>query len=204
MPLERIPPHNLEAEQCLLGSILLEKEIMTRVIDRIAFEDFYHDIHRMIFEAMLHLYERHEPIDLLTLGNRLEEMGTLKQIGGRTALVELSNMVSTSGNAVHYAEIIQKKATLRRLLSAASQITELGFDENQDVDLVLDRAEQQLFTVSKKFLKTTFTDIKAILSGSFERIDELHREHGKLRGVPTGFVQLDHLLAGLQKSDLVF
>lgn len=203
MAQERIPPQNLEAEQSLLGSILLEKEIMTRIVDRISPEDFYRENNRIVFEAILDLYERHEPIDLLTLGNRLDELGKLKSIGGRTYLVELSNTVSTSGNAVHYAEIVQKKATLRRLLSAASEITELGFEESQDIDLILDQAEKRLFTVSKKFLKTTFTDIKHILSDAFERIDELHRERGKLRGLPTGFPQVDNLLAGLQKSDLI-
>ena len=200
---ERLPPQNLEAEQSLLGSILIDAEVMTRVVDRVAPEDFYRDINRLVYETMIDLYERHEPIDLLTLGNRLDEKGQLKKVGGRSYLVELSNAVSTAGNATYYAEIVQKKATLRRLLSAASEITELGFDESQDIDLALDEAEKRLFNVSKKFLKTTFTGIKHVLSDAFERIDELHNGQGKLRGLPTSFRQIDNILAGLQPSDLI-
>jgi replicative DNA helicase len=199
----RIPPHNLEAEQSLLGALLLDQEVMVKIGDVVRAEDYYRDSHRIIFETMVELFERHQPIDLLTLGNRLEEKGVLKQIGGRTSLVELTNVVTTSAHVTHYAEIIAKKAALRRLLKAAGQITELGFDEEQDVDSVLDEAEQKLFNVSSNFIKQTFVPLHSVLTEAFERIDELHKDQGKLRGVPTGFTGIDNLLAGLQRSDLI-
>lgn len=200
---ERIPPQNLEAEQSLLGSLLIDKDAVIRIADIITSEDFYSDRHRRIFEVMLELYRRHEPIDLLSLGNRLEEKKLLETIGGRTYLVTLANAVATAAQIPHYAAIVQKKATLRRLLTAAGEITRLGFDETEEVEHVLDRAEQRLFSVSQKYLKQAFVPIKNVLEDTFERIDELYREKGKLRGIPTGYYELDSLLAGLQKSDLV-
>lgn len=199
----RIPPHSIQAEQSLLGGVLLDPDAFLKIGDNVRPEDFYKESHRIIFETMQDLYGNHQPIDLLTLGNRLEEKTVLKQIGGRTMLVELSNCVTTAANIAHYAEMIAKKAALRRLIQAAGEITELGFDEAQDVDLVLDQAEQRLFNVSGNFLKQSFTPLKNILDEAFDRIDELHRDKGKLRGVPTGFTGLDNLLAGLQRSDLV-
>lgn len=199
----RIPPHSIQAEQSLLGGVLLDPEAFLKIGDNVRPEDFYKESHRIIFETMQDLYGNHQPIDLLTLGNRLEEKTVLKQIGGRTMLVELSNAVTTAANIAHYAEMIAKKAALRRLIQAAGEISELGFDEAQDVDMVLDQAEQRLFNVSGNFLKQSFTPLKEILDEAFDRIDELHRDKGKLRGVPTGFTGLDNLLAGLQRSDLV-
>ncbi len=199
----RIPPHNLQAEQSFLGGLLIDPEAMLKIGDIIRAEDFYKDSHRILFETMVDLYEHHQPIDLLTVGNRLEEKNVLKQIGGRTMLVELTNAVTTAANIAHYAEIITKKAALRRLIQAASDISQLGFDEAQDVDSVLDQAEQRLFNVSGNFLKQNFVPLSSILTEAFDRIDELHKDKGKLRGLPTSFTGLDNLLAGLQPSDLV-
>ncbi len=199
----RIPPHNLEAEQSLLGALLIDQEAILKVGDAVRSEDFYKDSHRLIFDTMTEIFGRHQPIDILTLGNRLEERSVLKQIGGRTALVELTNAVTTSAHVAHYAEIISKKAALRRLLKAAGDITELGFDETRDVDSVIDEAEQKLFNVSTNFIKQSFVPLRSVLTDAFDRIDELHRDKGKLRGVPTGFTGIDNLLAGLQRSDLV-
>lgn len=199
----RIPPHNLDAEQSLLGAILIDPEAMIKIGDAVRPEDFYKDSHRILHETMIELFERHEPIDILTVGNRLEEKGVLRQVGGRTAIVELTNVVTTSAHVAHYAEIIAKKAALRRLLKASAEISELGFDETQDVDSVLDAAEQKLFNVSTNFIKQSFVPLHSVLSDAFERIDELHREQGKLRGVPSGFTGIDNLLAGLQRSDLI-
>ena len=200
---ERIPPQNLEAEQSLLGSLLIDKDAVTNIADRIRPEDFYRESHQHIFEAMLQLFERHEPIDILSLGNRLEEQKLLQRTGGRAYLVELSNMVPTAANVAHYADIIQKKATLRRIITAATQITQIGYEQDEDVEASLDRAERALFGVSEKFNKNTFVSIRSVLHEAFDRIDELHRDRGKLRGVTTGFRELDSLLAGLQKSDLI-
>jgi len=201
--LERLTPQNLEAEQSFLGSLLLDKDAIIKVADMLSPEDFYLDKHRRIFECMLDLYRRNEPIDLLSLGNRLQEKDELDMIGGRAELIGLTNVVPTASHVVHYGEIIQKKATLRRMLQAASDITALGYEQAEDVEALLDQAESKLFNVSQKFLKRSFTPIRDVLDGAFERIDELHREKGKLRGIATGYTELDNLLGGLQKSDLI-
>ena len=201
--LARTPPHNIEAEQSLLGSIFLDKDAMFKISDVAGAEDFYKDAHRYIYEIMIELHDRHEPIDILTVGSRLEEKKQLEAVGGRSYLITLTNIVPSSYNIVHYAQIVHKKATLRRLIGAAGDITRIGYDESQELETVLDLAQQTLFSVSQKFLKQTFQPIRNILTDAFDRIDELHKEKGKLRGVPTGFKALDNLLAGLQKSNLV-
>ena len=202
--IEKIPPQNLEAEMSLLGSILIDKEAMMKIADIIDSEDFYKNIHGNIYEVMVELYGRNEPLDVLMLGNRLEEKGILENIGGHSYIVSLSNAVPTSSHVEHYAKIVQRKSTLRKLLRAAGEITKLGYQEEaDDVSALLDQAQQHLYGVSQRHLKKNFTAIKNVLSEAFERIDELHREKGKLRGIPTGFKLLDNLLAGLQKSDLV-
>lgn len=200
---DKITPQNLEAEQSLLGSLLLDRDAIVKVGDRIAVEDFYSDKHRMVFEAILDLFRTHEPIDLLSIVNRLDEKKELDRVGGRAFLMQLTNAVPTASHVVHYAEIVQKKATLRRLLNAASDISALGYEQAEDVADVLDKAEQKLFNVSKKFLKSGFIHIHDVLDTAFERIDEVHREKGKLRGLSTGYADLDGILGGLQKSDLV-
>lgn len=200
---ERIPPHNLEAEEFLIGAVLIDQDAILKIVDVIKVADFYKHAHGVIFETILDLVERHEPVDILTLANRLEEKDLLKRIGGRTTLVELTNKVTTSAHVTHYAEIIQKKATLRRLITAAAEITELGYSESEETDSLIDEAEQKLFNVSTNFIQQSFVPMRSILSNAFERIDELHRDAGKLRGLPTGFVGVDNLLGGLQKSDLI-
>lgn len=199
----RVPPHNLEAEESLIGAILVDQEALMKVADIVRGQDFYKDSHRIIYEAIVELFERHEPIDILTLGNRLEEKKLLKQIGGRTRLAELAGRVTTAAHITNYAKIIQKKATLRRLLTTAGDITELAHNESEDIDVLIDEAEQKLFNVSTNFIKQSFTPISQVLSGAFDRIDELHSKRGQLRGLPTGFKGVDNLLGGLQKADLI-
>jgi len=201
--MQKILPHNLEAEESLLGSVLVDAEAITKVIDVVKPDDFYKDSHRLIYDAMLDLFDRHEPIDILTIGNKLEERKMIDRVGGRTALVELSNSITTAANIKNYAEIIQKKATLRRLLKAATEITELGYDEEQEIDSIIDNAEQRLFDVSSNFIQKSFVAIRSVLTDAFDRIDKLHKRKGQLRGIPTGFIGLDNLLAGFQKSDLI-
>lgn len=200
---EKIPPHNIEVEQSLLGSLLIDNNAIIKIADTIFPHDFYKNIHEKIFETMLELYQDHEPIDLLSLGNRLEEKKKLDFVGGRTYLSSLASTVPTSSHVVAYAKIIQKKATLRRLMSAASEIGELSYQEEEDTENILDKAEQKLFQVSQKYLKKNFTPIREVLHEAFDRIDEIHKEGGKLRGIPTHFRDLDNHLAGLQKSDLI-
>ncbi len=200
---EKLPPQNIEAEQSLLGSLLIDKNAIIKVADLITEKDFYKDNHGIIFKAMKDLYARHEPTDILSLANHLEEKGELKNIGGRSYLAQLSNIVATSSNVTHYANIIQRKATFRKLQKAATKIAELSYKEDEELDQILDEAEQEIFNVSQKFLKNVFQPIDNLLTQAFDRIDELHKQSGKLRGIPTGFNDLDNLLAGLQKSDLI-
>jgi len=199
----KIPPQNIEAEQSVLGSLLLDKEALIKVADFLKSDDFYRDDHKVIYEAILKLYEKRKPIDVLTLTDILEKEKKLKSIGGASYLTTLVNSVPTAANVVTYAQIIQQKATLRRLISAATNIAEMGFDENTEMETLLDKAESTLFNVSQQYVRQYFTPIKDVLAESFERIDKLHREKGVLRGVPTGFKDMDNLLAGLQKSDLI-
>jgi len=201
--MDKLPPQNLEAEQSVLGSLLIDKDAIVSIADIINPDDFYKEVHGMIFEAMLELYEKREPIDVLSLSNRLQEHSQLETIGGRSYLASLANAVPTSSHVVNYAQIVQKKATLRRLLAVATKITRLGYNESEKIEELLDQAEQSLFGVSQKYLKQNFIPIKSILTEAFDRIDELHKESGKLRGLPTGYADLDNKLAGLQKSDLI-
>lgn len=199
----RVPPHNLEAEQSVLGSLMLDKDAIIRVADLVKVGDFYKDDHNRIYEAILALYDEREPIDVLSLANRLEERGLLDRVGGSGYLASLVNSVPTASNIVHYAKLVQKKALLRRLITSATEIVEMGYTEGEDVQAVLDDAEQKIFQVSQKYIQQDFVPIKSILEVAFERIDELHKSDQTMRGVPTHFADLDNLLAGLQKSDLV-
>lgn len=202
--LEKIPPQSLEAEMSLLGSILIDKDALLKVADVVRVEDFYKDAHARIFETILELFAKNEPIDLLTLSTRLEERGQLETIGGRSYLATLTNAVPTASNVVHYGQIVHRKATRRRLLAASHEISRLSYQEELDnLDQILDEAQQHLFGVSQIYFKQAFTPIRGVLAEAFDRIDELHRNKGQLRGTPTGFAPLDNLLAGLQKSDLV-
>lgn len=201
--LDKIPPQSLEAEMSLLGSLLLDKDAMLKVADLIRGEDFYKDANAKIFAIISELYSKNEPADLLTLSTRLEEKGILEMCGGRTYLATLVNAVPTASNVVNYANIVHRKAVRRRLLSASHEISRLGYEEENEIEKVLDEAQQSLFAVSQIHFKQTFTPIRNVLTDAFDRIDDLHKNKGKLRGVPTGFSQLDNLLAGLQKSDLI-
>ncbi len=201
--LKKLPPQNIEAEQSLLGALLIDKDAIIKIADIITSDDFYQNAHGIIYKTILELFEKKEAIDILSLTSRLEELGQLDLIGGRSYLVTLTNQTPSAAHIVSYAQIIQKKATLRRLINAANNILELGYQEEREVDEILDKSEQSIFAVSQKYLKEKFTHIKEILTGAFDRIDELHKEKGKLRGLPTGFTELDNLLGGLQKSDLI-
>lgn len=199
----RIPPHNLEAEQSVLGALMLDKDAIIKIADLVRPGDFYKNDHNAIYEAMLELYEEREPIDVLSLANLLEEKGKLDAIGGSGYLASLVNIVPSASNVAHYAKLVQKKSLLRRLISAASEIVEMGFNEEEDVQKVLDDAEQRLFGVSQKYIKQDFIPIHSILEEAFNRIDELHKSDKNFRGVPTGFTDLDNMLSGLQNSDLI-
>jgi len=198
-----VPPQNIEAEMSVLGSLMLDKNAIVKIADLVRSDDFYKDANRLVYETMLELYEDREPIDVLSLSNKLEEKKQLEAIGGASYLTDLVNVVPTASNVIHYAKVVQKKSLLRKLITAASDIVELGYEEAEDVEKVLDEAEQKLFAVSQKYVKADFVELKTYLEAAFNRIDELHKGDRDLRGVPSGFSDLDNILAGFQKSDLV-
>ncbi|MFO0862537.1 MAG: replicative DNA helicase [Candidatus Saccharibacteria bacterium] len=200
---DKLPPQNVEAEQSVLGSLLIDRDAIIKVADVVSSEDFYITKNGQIFETVLGLYERREPIDVVTLSDALAKKKILKQIGGSSYLTDLANGVPSSAHAAQYAKIVADKATLRRLIEAANSINNLAYEETAALDSVLDEAEQNLFGVSQKHLKQNFTPISDVLTESFERLDGLHKDKQTLRGVPTGYKSLDNLLAGLQKSDLI-
>ncbi len=201
--ISRVPPQNLEAEASTLGSLMLDKDAIIKIADLIVADDFYDHRHRLIYETISELFENNSSIDILTVSNKLEEKKQLESAGGSSYLTTLVTMVPSAANVVHYAQIIRKKGTLRRLLSSAGEITNMAFKEEGEIEDILDHAEQKLFGVSQKHLKQNFVPISSVLHETFERIDELHRDKGKLRGLPTGFIDLDKHLGGLQKSDLI-
>jgi replicative DNA helicase len=200
---DKVPPQSIEAEQSVLGSLMIDKNAIIKIADLVNEDDFYKNSHGKIYKTMLYLYEHHEPIDLLSLSNRLKETGEMEQIGGRSYLASLANAVPTAANIVHYAKIVAKKSVLRKLIDNASQIVSAAYDETGEIDKTLDEAEQKIFSVSQKHIRQDFTPVKPILEEAFDRIDELHKNKGKLRGIPTGFGDLDNILAGLQKSNLI-
>jgi replicative DNA helicase len=199
----RIPPQSLEAEQSVLGSLILDRDGIIKIADILTAEDFYEDKHRVIYQAILRLYDERASIDILTVSNKLDEGASLEKTGGISYLTSLVNSVPSSAHIVHYANIVRRKGTLRRLISQATDIVSLGYREDTDLETLLDQAEQKLFSVSQKYLKQNFVSLSEILHETFDRLDELHRERGKLRGLPTGYSDLDNKLGGLQKSDLV-
>ncbi|MEA1909671.1 MAG: replicative DNA helicase [Patescibacteria group bacterium] len=198
-----IPPQNIDAEKSLLGSLLLDKDAIIKVADVVSPEDFYEDRHKFIFVAMLSLYEKTRPIDVITVTDVLRDQNKLDQIGGVSYLTSLASDIPSSASVVRYAEIVATKATMRNLISAGSEIASYGRDSGKEVDILLDEAEKRLFAVAKKHLRGGFTSVRDVLDEAFERIDKLHENRGQTRGVPTGFKLLDNLLSGLQKSDLV-
>jgi len=199
----RIPPQNLDSEKALLGSIMLRPEAIYEVIDVVTAEDFYSEKHRIVYQAMLNLLSKNEPIDLLSLSAKLKERKQLEQVGGSSYLTELANSVPSSSNVSYYANIVHKKSVLRRLIEAADHISESGFTESTDIENILDEAEKKIFGVTNFQKSHKFVHLKDTLSEAWERIDRLHKSGNELRGVPSGFRDLDSKLAGFQKSDLI-
>jgi replicative DNA helicase len=199
----RIPPQNIEAETSLLGSILIEKDAIIKIADMVTAEDFYVDRNGLIYAGILDLYEQRQPIDIISLSGKLRDAGQLELIGGSTYITELTMAVPSAAHVVHYAGIVSHKATLRRIIAAASRISTFGYDEQTPLENLLDKAEQTIFEVSQKNLKENFIPISEVLTESFERLNDLHATTGKLRGTSTGFRDLDNMLAGLQNSDLI-
>lgn len=199
----RVPPANQEAEQSVLGAILIDKDAIVKVADLLAATDFYHPSNAKIFEVMIELFEKHQPIDVLSVSNRLKERGILKEVGGSSYLADLTNGVPTSSHIAGYAKIVREKKVLRDLIRVSADITEDVFSQPGEVEDLLDDAEQKILAISQKSVTQNLVHIKDELKSAYERIEKLHRGEGAVRGVPTGFDGLDNLLSGLQKSDLV-
>lgn len=203
VPAGKIPPQNLDAEMSLLGAVLIDEETLADISEHVKPHDFYDKRHGLIYAAMMRLYERHKPVDLLTLTEELKKKNDIETIGGSAYLTELTNYVPTAAHAEAYAELVAQKAIRRRLIKASADISELGFDEETSTEELLEQAEAQLFAVSDQSLKQDLVSIESILTDSFDRMEELHRNKGQLRGVRTGYRDLDNMTAGLQRSDLI-
>jgi len=203
VPAGKIPPQNLDAEMSLLGAVLIDEETLADISEHVKPHDFYDKRHGLIYDAMMRLYEKHKPVDLLTLTEELKKKNDIETIGGSAYLTELTNYVPTAAHAEAYAELVAQKAIRRRLIKASADISELGFDEETSTGELLEQAEAQLFAVSDQSLKQDLVSIESILTESFDRMEELHRNKGQLRGVRTGYRDLDNMTAGLQRSDLI-
>jgi len=200
----RIPPQSIESEKAVLGSIMLRKDAMNEIEDVVNPDSFYAEKHKIIFQAMIDLFIKNEPIDMLSLSTKLSEKKMLEAIGGNQYLAEIVNVVPSSTNVKHYAEIVQKKFVLRSLIDAADYVSELAFEESDDhMDDILDMAEKKIFSVISSPKNQKFVSLKDALPEAFERIEKLHEHTDALRGISTGFKDLDNILSGLQKSDLI-
>ncbi len=200
---QRLPPQSLEAEVSVLGGVLLENEALNRALEVVNEGDFYREAHRQIFSALLHLYERNEPADLITLSEVLKKRDALEEVGGIEYLNFLVNSVPTAANIAYYAKIIKEKSILRKLINRATEIINLGFGDAGDVDESLDRAERLIFEISEDRVRPSFFPIKDIIKASFKTIENLYEKKQLITGVPTGFTKLDDLTSGLQPSDLI-
>jgi replicative DNA helicase len=195
-------PQNLDAEASLLGAVLIDGDVIIKIADIISADDFFDPRHKRIFEAITGLYEDHSSIDVLTLSDRLKANDNLDLIGGASYLTELTNFVPTASHVEQYAEIVSQKALRRRLIAVSQDMSQLGFDETKGLHDLIDDAETRLFEVSNRHVKQSVVSLETILAESFDRLDELHKDKSKMRGVPTGYKDLDAILAGLQRSDL--
>lgn len=196
-------PQNLDAEASLLGAIMIDADALIKIADSVSADDFFDPKHRRIYEAIVELYDKRSPIDVLTLADQLKANGSLELIGGAPYLTELTNYVPTASHVDQYAEIVAQKSLRRRLIQASQDIANMGHNETLGLQALIEEAETRLFDVSQRHIHQDVTSLETILSESFERLDELHKDKGKIRGVATGYKDLDNILAGMQKSDLL-
>ncbi|MDP3778570.1 MAG: replicative DNA helicase [bacterium] len=202
-PGTRMPPQNNEAEMSVLGSLMLDKDAIYSIVDALSGKDFYKPLHKEIYDAMLDLYNGREPIDVLSVTNRLRDRKSLETIGGSSYVTSLVNTVPTASNVAHYATIVRKKRLLRDLIDASHYIAQLGYRESEEVEGLIDEAEQRIFGIARDSLKQDFFPISTELGPAFERIERVHKPDHQLRGVRTGFNDIDDILSGLQPSDLI-
>ena len=201
--IDRLPPQSIEAEQSVLGAILIDRDTMIEIADFLKPEDFYRQAHGRIYAVMLDLSERREPIDIVTVSEALERTGDLEAVGGRAYLGTLSNSTPTAVHAAQYARIVERKSLLRNLIGAAGKIAGIGYEDPAEIQEAIDRAESELFAVSQRRIGAGFAPLKSLLHDAYDRLDYLHAHRGEISGIRTGFGDLDTLTTGLQKSDLV-
>jgi replicative DNA helicase len=201
--IDRLPPQSIEAEQSVLGALLIDRDAVTEVAEVLRPDDFYRSHHGSIYAAVLELFERREPVDIVTVSEVLERKGDLEAVGGSAYLASLINLTPTAVNATHYARIVERKAVLRNLIGAAGRIAAIGYDEGQEIGAAIDRAEQELFAVSQKRVDSGFEELRSLLHAAYDRLDYLHQNRGQVSGIRTGFHDLDALTTGLQPSDLI-
>lgn len=200
---ERIPPHNDEAEKSVLGAVFLDKDVLFDIMEFLKPEDFYSEMHQEIYKAVVELYRRNEPVDILTVSEELKKRKTLEMVGGRAYIAMLSTIVPTTKNAVQYGKIISEKAILRRLINAASEITESSYQEKEESERILDQAERKIFEIAQTRQTKDYEVLKNVLWSNIQQIDAVSQNPDGLTGVTTGFVDLDKMTNGLQKSDLI-
>lgn len=199
----KLPPQNIEAEQSVLGSLMIDKNAIIQVADVLSSQDFYHPQNGKIYETILQLFEKHQPVDILSVTSSLKERGVLKDVGGSTYLSKLIDNVPTSSHVGHYAKIVKEKKVLRDLIHASADITEKAFDMSGDLEEKLDEIEQKIFAISQRSVPQKFSKINEELTKAYERIEKMHRGEKTLGGLGTGFPDLDNLLSGLRSSDLI-
>lgn len=203
MELGKVPPHDLEAEQAILGSMLTDKDAVTASAEVLKVEDFYREDNRMIYSAILNLYNRAEPIDIITVKAELEAMGKFEQVGGLEYLAELPDKVPTTANALKYIKIVEEKATLRNLIKTANEIIELGYDPTEEVEDIMAGAERKIFNMVQNKGKKDYAPIKDVLVDSFIQLEELYNRKQHITGVPSGFFDLDYKTSGFHGSELI-
>jgi replicative DNA helicase len=203
MELGKVPPHDIEAEQAVIGSMLTDKDSVISALEILKPEDFYREDNKVIFGAIVNLYNKAEPIDIITLKSELVSLGKFEQIGGLEYLAELPEKVPTTANVEKYIKIVEEKSMMRNLIKTANELVNLGYDEAQDVEDIMDSAEKKIFNIMQKRNQKGYSSIKDILVDSFTQLEELYNRKQHITGVPTGFADLDYKTAGLHNSDLI-
>ena len=203
MELGKVPPHDLEAEQAIIGSMLTDKDAVISAIEVLKEEDFYREDNKAIYSAILNLYNRAEPIDIITVKAELESMGKFEKVGGLEYLAELPEKVPTTANAMKYIKIVEEKSTLRRLIKTANEIIELGYSPTEDVEDIMEGAEKKIFNIMQDKSQKSYTPIKDALVESFTKLEELYNRKQHITGVPSGFTELDYRTAGFHGSELI-
>ena len=203
MELGKVPPHDLEAEQAIIGSMLTDRDAVISAIEILKEEDFYREDNKVIYTAILNLYNRAEPIDIITVKSELESMGKFEQVGGLEYLAELPEKVPTTANAMKYIKIVEEKSTLRRLIKTANEIIELGYSPTEDVEDIMEGAEKKIFNIMQEKNQKGYAPIKDVLVESFTKLEELYNRKQHITGVPSGFTELDYRTAGFHGSELI-